>query len=70
MVYSNKILKLWTNWFAALQLGTKSVATVMILDDDHGGVFQLERSEVEISEGKDTLEMTVKRYYCDIYSFA
>ncbi len=33
----------------------------MILDDDHGGVFQLERSEVEISEGKETLEMTVKR---------
>ena len=34
----------------------------MILDDDHGGVFKLEEGQVEISEAKEVLQLTVKRY--------
>jgi hypothetical protein len=48
--------------FSALQLGSHNVATVMILDDDHGGVFQLEKTEMEISEAKVDVELTIKRY--------
>ena len=35
----------------------------MILDDDHGGVFQLDKNELEISEAKIALELTVRRFY-------
>lgn len=35
---------------AEVKLGTASIATVMILDDDHSGVFAFPEAEVELSE--------------------
>merc|ERR1712209_353685 len=34
----------------SIQLGTPHVATIMILDDDHGGLFQYENHKAEIVE--------------------
>ena len=45
----------------ALQLGTPHMATIMILDDDHGGVFQFENHEAEIVESVGVFELTVAR---------
>merc|ERR1711997_463807 len=45
----------------ALQLGTPHMATIMILDDDHGGVFQFEEHEAEINESCGTYELKVAR---------
>lgn len=45
----------------SLQLGTPHLATIMILDDDHGGVFQFEEHEMEITESVGTLEIKVQR---------
>ena len=45
----------------SIQLGTPHVATIMILDDDHGGVFQFETHEAEIVESIGTFELTVAR---------
>merc|ERR1712141_945536 len=45
----------------ALQLGTPHMATIMILDDDHGGVFQFEEHEAEINESIGTYELKVAR---------
>jgi len=45
----------------SLQLGTPHMATIMILDDDHGGVFQFENTETEIVESVGTYELKVAR---------
>merc|ERR1712066_194683 len=45
----------------SIQLGTPHVATIMILDDDHGGVFQFENHEAEINESIGTFELKVAR---------
>merc|ERR1719189_826925 len=45
----------------SIQLGTPHVATIMILDDDHGGVFQFENHEAEIVESVGVFELTVAR---------
>jgi len=44
-----------------LQLGTPHMATIMILDDDHGGVFQFENTECEVVESVGTFELKVAR---------
>ncbi len=45
----------------SIQLGTPQLATIMILDDDHGGVFQFGEHEMEITESVGTLELKVNR---------
>merc|ERR1712088_810855 len=45
----------------SLQLGTPHMATIMILDDDHGGLFQFEEHEAEITESIGTFELKVAR---------
>ena len=45
----------------SIQLGTPHVATIMILDDDHGGVFQFENHEAEIVESVGVFELLVAR---------
>ncbi len=44
-----------------LQLGTPHLATIMVLDDDHGGVFQFETHEKEVTESIGVLELMVQR---------
>merc|ERR1719175_85993 len=46
---------------AATQLGTPHMATIMILDDDHGGIFGFEDSEAEIVESVGMYECKVQR---------
>merc|ERR1711923_566465 len=46
---------------ANCQLGTPHMATIMILDDDHGGIFGFEDAEAEIVESVGTYELEVKR---------
>merc|ERR1712102_126943 len=46
---------------ASCQLGTPHMATIMILDDDHGGIFGFEDVEAEIVESVGTYELEVKR---------
>merc|ERR1712168_689159 len=46
---------------AATQLGTPHMATIMILDDDHGGIFGFEDSEAEIVESVGVYELKVQR---------
>merc|ERR1719389_208468 len=46
---------------ASTQMGTPHMATIMILDDDHGGIFGFEDSEAEIVESVGTYELEVKR---------
>merc|ERR1712158_72680 len=41
---------------ACTQMGTPHMATIMILDDDHGGIFGFEDSEAEIVESVGTYE--------------
>jgi solute carrier family 8 (sodium/calcium exchanger) len=45
----------------AVQLGTPYMATIMILDDDHGGIFGFEDSEAEIVESVGVYELKVQR---------
>ena len=45
----------------SIQLGTPHMATIMILDDDHGGVFQFEEHEAEIVESIGHFELKVAR---------
>jgi len=45
----------------AFQLGTPHMATIMILDDDHGGIFGFEDSEAEIVESVGVFELKVQR---------
>merc|ERR1719309_1364477 len=43
------------------QLGTPHMATIMILDDDHGGIFGFDDSEAEIVESVGVYELKVQR---------
>ncbi|XP_040062586.1 sodium/calcium exchanger 1 isoform X2 [Ixodes scapularis] len=45
-----------------VKLGTPSVCTVMILDDDHSGVFTLPETQVEISEAAGEYHVKVNRF--------
>ncbi len=45
----------------SIQLGTPALATIMVLDDDHGGVFQFEQHELEITESTGLLNLKVQR---------
>jgi len=45
----------------SIQLGTPHMATIMILDDDHGGIFSFEDPDVEIVESVGTYELKVQR---------
>jgi solute carrier family 8 (sodium/calcium exchanger) len=45
----------------SIQLGTPHMATIMVLDDDHGGVFQFDTHELEITESVGVLEVKVNR---------
>merc|ERR1712002_1309256 len=45
----------------AVQLGTPHMATIMILDDDHGGIFGFDDSEAEIVESVGTFDLEIKR---------
>lgn len=45
-----------------VKLDTPSVCTVMILDDDHSGVFSLPESQVEISEAVGEYRIKVNRF--------
>merc|ERR1711937_1111184 len=45
----------------SIQLGTPHVATIMILDDDHGGIFGFEDGEAEIVESVGVYEVKVQR---------
>merc|ERR1739846_49057 len=45
----------------SLQLGIPAMSTIMILDDDHGGVFCFEEREAEITESVGTFELKVAR---------
>lgn len=47
---------------APVKLDTPSVCTVMILDDDHSGVFSLPESQVEISEAVGEYRVKVNRF--------
>jgi len=44
-----------------IQFGTPQMATIMILDDDHGGFFGFESSEIEINESVGAYELKVIR---------
>merc|ERR1719251_14061 len=46
---------------AACQLGTPHMATIMILDDDHSGIFGFEDGEAEIVESVGVYECKVQR---------
>merc|ERR1739838_56046 len=50
-----------TSMQANCQLGTPHMATIMILDDDHSGIFGFEDSEVEVVESVGTFELELKR---------
>merc|ERR1719369_2108180 len=43
------------------QLGTPHMATIMILDDDHSGIFGFENVEAEIVESVGTFDLEIKR---------
>lgn len=45
-----------------LILGTPSIATVMILDDDHGGIFSFPEENVELNEAIGCYLLKVTRY--------
>jgi len=45
----------------SIQLGIPHVATIMILDDDHGGFFRFEEPEAEITESVGTYEVKILR---------
>lgn len=44
-----------------VQLATPAICTVMILDDDHPGVFQFENAQITFSEACETAEIPVHR---------
>lgn len=45
-----------------IKLATPSLATVMILDDDHGGIFSIAQSEFEIPESVGEFILKINRY--------
>ena len=50
----------------SLQLGIPAMSTIMILDDDHGGVFCFEEHEAEITESVGTFELKVIYIYLSL----
>lgn len=46
---------------AVLKLGTPFLATVMILDDDHPGIFHFEEKDMRVSEAIGEVSIKVKR---------
>merc|ERR1712209_22459 len=46
---------------ASTQLGTPHLATIMILDDDHGGIFSFEDGGAEVVESVGAYEVKVQR---------
>ena len=46
---------------AITKLGTPFIATVMILDDDHPGIFHYEEREIKVSEAVGEVEVKVMR---------
>jgi len=50
-----------TTMQASCQLGTPHMATIMILDDDHSGIFGFEDSEAEIVESVGTFDLKIQR---------
>merc|ERR1719420_85565 len=46
---------------ASCQMGTPHMATIMILDDDHGGIFGFDDSEAEVVESVGAYEVKVQR---------
>lgn len=51
-----------TNASSDVILGTPNVATVMILDDDHGGIFALTAKDHDLCESVGVYELQVQRY--------
>lgn len=45
-----------------LKLGVPSVATIMILDDDHGGIFSFPEETIELTESEGLYPLKVSRY--------
>lgn len=45
-----------------MELSAPFVATIMILDDDHGGIFNVAEKDIEIVETVGTYELKVTRY--------
>lgn len=45
-----------------LKLGLPSVATVMILDDDHGGIFSFPEDQFDVPESRGLFMLPVTRY--------
>ena len=45
-----------------LQLATPAIATVMILDDDHSGIFSFAENQYEVSESIGEYHLKVSRY--------
>ena len=45
-----------------LKLGVSSVATVMILDDDHGGIFSFPEETIEVTESSGLYLLKVTRF--------
>merc|ERR1711892_1226816 len=50
-----------TTMQASCRLGTPHMATIMILDDDHSGIFGFEDSEAEIVESVGTFDLKIQR---------
>ena len=48
--------------FPKLQLSTPAVATVMILDDDHSGVFSFAEGQYENTESSGEYQLKVTRF--------
>lgn len=51
-----------TNPSTDVNLATPSVATVMILDDDHGGIFAFSSKDHELCESVGVYDLKVQRY--------
>jgi len=47
--------------FSKIRLDSPSVGTVVILDDDHAGVFQFKESQITVGEGVGVLKVEVSR---------
>lgn len=50
------------NGSSDVMLGTPNVATVMILDDDHGGIFALTAKDHDFAESIGIYELKVQRF--------
>lgn len=48
--------------YPEIQLATPAIATVMILDDDHGGIFAFDEDTYEVNESIGQYMLKVTRY--------